>query len=62
MYHCWCTIVHFRSSSKCIHMSCEEEMDDVQWNIANIKKLNILIIFESKLKVLRSNLLPKLYV
>jgi hypothetical protein len=40
----------------------EEEMHDVQWNIANIKKLNILIIFESKLKVLRSNLLPKLYV
>ncbi len=62
LYHCWCVDIHFNTLSKCIHLSCEEEMHEVWWDSFVIMKPNIIVMFEHSLKAPRLvKVLPKHY-
>ncbi len=42
VYHSWCAITHFFSSSKCLHEGCTEEMHPDWWAISGDKKPSII--------------------
>jgi len=38
VYHSWCAITHFSSSTKCLFEDCEEKMHLDQWVLLGVKK------------------------
>jgi hypothetical protein len=39
LYHPWCAIVHFSTSTKCVNPLCAKEMHDSWWLCSGIKEL-----------------------
>jgi len=46
VYHDWCVVYHFGTSSKCVQQGCKEEMDEVGWRFVGLKKPNFLVCIE----------------
>jgi hypothetical protein len=38
VYHDWCVMYHFGTSTKCIQRGCEEEMHKSWWSVTSFKK------------------------
>ncbi len=61
MYRSWCVVMHYSSLLKCIHLGCEEEMNDVWSSFVKIIRPDILVVLKPKLKAPRPKLVPKHY-
>lgn len=40
VYHDWCIVYHFGTSTKCNQQGCEEEMHELWWIYACLQKLD----------------------
>jgi hypothetical protein len=56
LYHCWCALLHFNISLKCIHPTCEEEMHESWWSCVGIAKPRTIMVVEPILKTSRPKL------
>jgi len=46
VYHDWCVVYHFGTSSKCIQQGCKEEMHEAWWRFVGLKKPSSLVSIE----------------
>ncbi len=58
-YHCWCDVVYFNISKKCIKPRCQEEMHESWWNYVGIQKPWMFPILNFKFNSRSKNFPPK---